>query len=196
MPQVDLFGKRKRAFRFGRMFRKAGRHDSPAEGRIADFLGERGVGFRAHARIIPARLAKTLRFPEEEKLGIVRSGLSGERLDLVLKKANLEKIHPELFRSDFLVEGLDRNGKRKRVFIEYFGLWNPKVPITNKSMRKRHTRQVAIYTFVKFPLKRALYGKSGAETVFLFPGETANLERKLKKVLELRQDKTTLGGWG
>jgi hypothetical protein len=185
MPQLDLFGgKKKRRFRFGPAFKRAGKHDSPAEAKIALWLDRNGISHRAHQRIVPARLAKKGVFSEEEKAELVKGAP-----EAVLAKVDLARVRPELFRTDFVVEGAGR-----KIFIEYFGLWNPKAKTDKKSLRQRHARQVAIYTFVKFPLKKRLYEKSGAETIFIFPGELGKLDEKLAPLKGIDQRKGTLNG--
>jgi hypothetical protein len=193
--QLDLFGERTRVFKFGRIFGPGAKRqgDSRAEAKVASFLRGRGISFKHHPYILPPARRRKAFFTEREKEELVGGNLSAAELSLVLKKTPLSKIRPELFRSDFLLEGrLD--GKPARIFVEYLGLYNPKTKITAKTMRKRHYRALASYTFLKKPLKEALYRRIGAKVIFLAPADIFRLEKTLGNALEIDQAETTIHG--
>ncbi len=195
--QINLFGeKRRHVWKFGRIFGpRAGKSDSGAEAEIAAFLKENGVSFKSHPFILPAARRRKPAFSEAEKGEIVRkgSGLPAGDLELVLKRTPLARVRPELFRSDFLVEGR-RAGRPARVFVEYLGLHNPRTKVTAAAMRRRHYRQIAAYTFVKTPLREELYRRAGLEVVMLGKKDLSDLGTALASVLGMDQEGSTLHG--
>ncbi|MFH0961437.1 MAG: hypothetical protein V1820_02025 [archaeon] len=190
--QKDLFGRgARRSFKFAKAFSPKKRTGSAGEDRIAAFLSEKGVSFKRHGII-----SRTARLSEKEKSALIIRSCPRETFALLSREFSLEKIHPELFRYDFLVEGFREGTKRAVVCIEYLGLYRPAARVDKKSFRRRHVRQVAFYTFFKTPLKREVYRRAGIEIVEILPGELENLESILAPVLDaLSQEKATLSGW-
>jgi|GEM_PF-6364926 len=196
--QSDLFGKtaERRGFLFRKAFSPERKSGSSGEEKIALWLSENGVFFRTHGRIAGKG---GIKLPIEEREALVSESLStlDERVSKTLaKKFPVSRIRPELFRYDFLVEGEEaHSGNPRKVHIEYLGLYFPKRAFSAKSLRKRHERAVAYYTFVKTPLKRALYEKMGAEVIEILPGELGSLDEILEGLLRISQKKTTLSGY-
>ncbi len=196
--QADLFGKTagRKGFLFRKAFSPERKTGSSAEERIALWLSEKGISFRIHGRIAGKA---PIKFPEKEKWEIVARALSeaDESVAKSLRKSfSIEKARPELFRCDFSVEGEEvPSGKPRKIHIEYLGLYFPSKKFSAKSLRKRHERAIAYYTFVKTPLKRALYKKLGAEVIEVLPGELGSLDRLLAPVLGISQKRTTVSGY-
>jgi len=211
--QTDLGGGVRRLKpRFGKLYTKAEPHmvgshrmQSAAEARIAEALVKLGLSFDTHGALERSPLT-TIATREELLLSVENAftKLREEGVDddgagcrtLVMERAR-KILHgeglPEMGRYDFRVEGVNpASGEFETHYLEYWGLYNPKAKINARSMRRNVTRNVIDYTFVKKPVKEALF-YAGRKLISINPQDlrkTGMLEEKLSCLKGLIQTHT------
>lgn len=187
--QVDLTGKPKlERFRYGQLYSKGGQ--SSAESAVEGWLASKGILFDRHALI---GSAEGLDVAAIVKAELQKHGKNcGEAFELISGKLDVSKALNNA-RCDFKVEGVNPSTKKLEThFIEYWGLCNPKIDISKRTMRKMHNRLVILYTFVKKPVKEEIYSRNGLRLVSLFRPDLGRLEGKLGFLEKLEQPQKSL----
>lgn len=191
MMQLDLAGKPKRGkFKYGQLYSKGGQ--SSAESAVEGWLASRGILFDRHALIGSADGLDTATIVRHE---LERHGKADGTFELISKKFDVSKAL-ENARCDFRIEGVDTSTKKLGTyFIEYWGLCNPKIEVSAKTLRKMHNRLIILYTFVKKPLKEEIYSRNGLTLVSLFRRDLNRLDEKLGFLEKLEQPQKSLSGF-
>lgn len=189
MPtQLDLTGKPKRGkIKYGQLYSKGGQ--SGAESAVEEWLASRGILFDRHALI---GSAEGLDVAAIVKTELQKHGKHCEAFELISNKLDMSKALNNA-RCDFRIEGVNPSTKNLEThFVEYWGLCNPKIEVSKKTMRKMHNRLVALYTFVKKPVKEEIYSRNGLKLVSLFRPDLKRLDEKLGFLEKLEQPQKSL----
>lgn len=192
MPcQLDLLtGKPKRRIKYGQLYSKGGQ--SSAESAVEKWLASKGILFDRHAKIGSTTGLDTATIVRRE---IERHGKADGTFELVSKKFDVSKAL-ENARCDFRIESVNTSTKKlETYFIEYWGLCNPKIEVSAKTLRKMHNRLIILYTFVKKPLKEEIYSRNGLNLVSLFRKDLNKLDEKLGFLEKLEQPQKMLGSF-
>ncbi len=187
--QVDLTGKPKRErFRYGQLYSRGGQ--SSAESGVEAWLASKGILFDRHALI---GSAEGLDIAAIVKTELQKHGKNcGEAFELISNKLDMSKALNNA-RCDFKIEGVNPSTKELEAhFIEYWGLCNPKIEVSRKTMRKMHNRLVILYTFVKKPVKEEIYSRNGLRLVSLFRRDLNKLDEKIGFLEKLEQPQKSL----
>lgn len=185
--QLDLTGKPKRRTKYGQLYSKGGQ--SSAESAVEEWLTSRGILFERHARIGSADGIDSATIVRKE---LERHGKTEDAFELISKKLDVSKAL-ENARCDFRIEGTSpATGKADAYFIEYWGLCNPKIEISKRTMRKMHKRLIILYTFVKKPVKEEIYSRNKMKLVSLFRRDLNKLDEKLGFLEKLEQPQKAL----
>lgn len=214
--QLTLYGSaKKRRPKFRKLYTQASSHkigahklQSAAEARIARVLFEMGLSFDTHGllRVPKSKNKKNdgvsvewlLEIVEDALISLGRDGDDEDKeteRELVLAHAKriFKKHLPCHARYDFRVQGENqRTGKFETHYIEYWGMHNPKAKINKRAMLRNVTRNVIEYTFIKKPVKEAVFYK-GKNLISLHPSDLRkkeSLEKKLKHLGNLVQKHT------
>ncbi len=189
--QLDLAGKPKlRKFKYGQLYSKGGQ--SGAESAVEAWLASKGILFDRHARI---GSAEGLDVAAIVKTELQKHGKHCASFELISNRLDMSKALNNA-RCDFKIEGINPSTKNLEThFIEYWGLCNPKIEVSKKTMRKMHNRLVILYTFVKKPIKEEIYSRNGLKLVSLFRPDLKRLDEKLGFLEKLEQPQKMLGSF-
>lgn len=189
MPtQLDLTGNPKRGkIRYGQLYSKGGQ--SSAESGVEAWLTSKGILFDRHALI---GSAEGLDVAAIVKAELQKHGKQCDAFELISNRLDMSKALNNA-RCDFRIEGVNPLTKKLEAhFIEYWGLCNPKIEVSKKTMRKMHNRLVILYTFVKKPVKEEIYSRNGLKLVSLFRRDLNRLDEKLGFLEKLEQPQKSL----
>lgn len=188
MPQLDLTGKpKRRKIKYGQLYSKGGQ--SGAESAVEEWLASKGILFERHALIGGADGIDAIAIVRNE---LEKHGKPDGAFELLCEKFDISKALNNA-RCDFRIEGINPSTKNLEThFIEYWGLCNPKIEISKKTLRKMHNRLVVFYTFVKKPVKEEIYARNGLRLVSLFRPDLKRLDEKLGFLEKLVQPQKAL----